>query len=139
MSAAVRRCFARYGCLTDNCNRLIKVCQMDDQTASHLPLCNVPDEGEFKWGISTSQSYFPIMRKMSEIPVNADPRTVAFIFGRPVRDVNESVSLRPIMVSASLLSIDSFAPVVIRERRKNPPVKRDAERRFNSWNLDTGR
>ena len=138
MSAAGRRCFARYGCLTDNCNRLIKVCQMDDQTESHLPLCKVPDEGEFKQD-DLCKAYIEIMRKMSEIPVNADPRTVAFIFGRPVRDVNESVSLRPIMVSASLLSIDSFAPVVIRERRKNPPVKSDAERRFNSWNLDTGR
>ena len=83
---------------------------MDDQTESHLPLCKVPDEGEFKQD-DLCKAYIEIMRKMSEIPVNADPRTVAFIFGRPVRDVNESVSLRPIMVSASLLSIDSFAPV----------------------------
>lgn len=111
---------------------------MDDQTESHLPLCKVPDEGEFKQD-DLCKAYIEIMRKMSEIPVNADPRTVAFIFGRPVRDMNESVSLRPIMVSASLLSIDSFTPVVIRERRKKPPVKRDVERRFNSWNLETGR
>lgn len=110
---------------------------MDDQTESHLPLCKVPDESEFKQD-DLCKAYIEVMRKMSEIPDNADPRTVAFIFERPVKDVNESVSFRPIMVSADLLSIDSFAPLVIRERRRNPPVKRDVERRFNSWNLERG-
>lgn len=43
---------------------------MDDQTESHLPLCKVPDEGEFKQD-DLCKAYIEIMRKMSEIPVNA--------------------------------------------------------------------
>ena len=112
---------------------------MDDQTESHLPFCKM--SGEYDIGqADLCKAYIEVMRKMSEIPENADPRTVAFIFERPVATSrNDSVSSRPIMASASLLSIDSFAPVVIRERRKNPPVKRDVERRFNNWNLEMGR
>lgn len=110
---------------------------MNDRTESHLPLCKLPSDGNVKQA-DLCKAYIEAMKKMSEIPDNADPLTVAFIFDRPVMDADESVSSRPVMVLASLLSIDSFAPVVIRERRKNPPVKRDVERRFNSWNLETG-
>lgn len=76
------------------------------------------------------KAYVDVMRRMSDISENADPRTVAFIFGRPVPDDGSTVFTRPIMVCASLLSIDSFLPVVIRERRKHSSVKRDVERRF---------
>ncbi len=85
------------------------------------------------------KAYVDVMRRMSDISENADPRTVAFIFGRPVPDDGSTVFTRPIMVCASLLSIDSFLPVVIRERRKHSSVKRDVERRFHSWVLETGR
>lgn len=82
-------------------------------------------------------AYIEVMRKMCDISENVDPRTVAFIFGRPVPDTSGVVSTRPIMVSASLLSIDSFAPAVIQERRKNLAVKRDVKRRFHPWNSET--
>lgn len=85
------------------------------------------------------KAYIDIMRKMSDISANADPRTVAFIFGRPVTDACGAVFTRPIMVCASLLSIDSFAPVVIQERRKHHSVKGHVERRSHSWTLGTGR
>ena len=109
----------------------------EDRIENHLPLCKRPTDVEIKQ-TDLCKVYIDAMRKMSDIPDNADPRTVAFIFERLVQGDDQSVSSRLIMVSASLLSIDSFAPLVIRERRKNPPVKRDIERRFNSWNMETG-
>lgn len=110
---------------------------MDDQAENHLPVGKGSCDSDVKQA-DLCKAYIENMRKMAGIASNADPRTVAFIFGRPVTDASVSVSFRPIMVSASLLSIDSFAPVIIRERRKNPPVKREAERRINSWNPESG-
>ena len=110
----------------------------EDRTENHLPICEMPEDVEIKQA-DLCKAYIDVMRKMSDISANADPRTVAFIFGRPVTDATGAVFTRPIMVCASLLSIDSFAPVVIQERRKHPSVKRDVERRFHSWTLETGR
>ena len=95
----------------------------------------MPEDVEIKQA-DLCKAYIDVMRKMSDISANADPRTVAFIFGRPVTDATGAVFTRPIMVCASLLSI---APVVIQERRKHPSVKRDVERRSHSWTLETGR
>ena len=107
-------------------------------TERNFPMRKIPSEGDIQQA-DLCKAYIEVMRKMSDIPENADPRTVAFIFDRPVLDASDAILTRPIMVSASLLSIDSFAPVVIRERRKNPPAKREVERRFGSWNPETKR
>ena len=105
---------------------------MDDRTKSDLPPGERPSDRNFVQA-GLSRAYIEVMRRMSGLPSNADPRTVALIFSQPARNGSDSVSSRPVMVSASLLSIDSFAPVALLERRERLPAKREAERRLNTW------
>lgn len=51
----------------------------EDRIENHLPLCKRPTDVEIKQ-TDLCKVYIDAMRKMSDIPDNADPRTVAFIF-----------------------------------------------------------
>lgn len=110
----------------------------EDRTENHLPICEMPEDVEIKQA-DLCKAYIDVMRKMSDISANADPGRLPLFSADLSRTPPGLFFTRPIMVCASLLSIDSFAPVVIQERRKHPSVKRDVERRSHSWTLETGR
>lgn len=108
---------------------------MNDRTKRDLPPGEKPSDRNIVQA-DLCRAYIDVMRRMSGILSSADPCTVAFIFSRPVGNGEDAVFLGSVMVPASLLSIDSFAPVVIQERRKKPSAKREVERRFNTWSAE---